>query len=93
MAPTAPGCERPQSPLATPPGNPYTPAQLGDAFQAIEGGEDIDYKGASGNVDFDQNGNVRSGFIVWEAYRTGDKTTDYRTDAHFALDELVVQIQ
>ena len=45
-------------------------------------GQDIDYKGASGNVDFEANGNVKSGFIVWEAFRDPKtKKVDYRTVA------------
>ncbi len=44
----------------------YGPAQLGDAIQAILSGQDIDYKGASGNVDLDDNGNTISDYIVWK---------------------------
>lgn len=47
-------------------GTAYGPAQLGDAIQAIKLGQDIDYKGASGNVDLDDNGNTVSDYIVWE---------------------------
>lgn len=79
--------------VATAPGRPYTPAQLGDALLAAKQGDDIDYKGASGAVDFEPNGNVKSGFIVWEAYRTAEKTVDYRTVGRFTLEELLEQLQ
>jgi branched-chain amino acid transport system substrate-binding protein len=75
--------------VATPPGRPYTPAQVGEALLAVQRGEDIDYKGASGAVDIEPNGNVKSGFIVWEAYRDSTKKVDYRTVGRFTLDELV----
>ena len=48
------------------------PAQLGDALLAVKKGDDIDYKGASGAVDLEANGNVKSGFIVWEAFRDAE---------------------
>ena len=79
--------------VANPPGRPYTPAQVGDALLAVRQGEDIDYKGASGAVDIEPNGNVKSGFIVWEAYRDSAKKVDYRTVGRFALDELLDQLK
>jgi ABC-type branched-subunit amino acid transport system substrate-binding protein len=79
--------------VATPPGRPYTPSQLGEALLAAKQGDDIDYKGASGAVDLEANGNVKSGFIVWEAYRTADKTVDYRTVGRFTLEELLDQLK
>lgn len=80
--------------IATPPGKPFTPAQVGDALLAIRQGQPIDYKGASGNVDLEQNGNVKSGFIVWEAFRDPtSKKVDYRTVAQFTTEELLEQIK
>jgi branched-chain amino acid transport system substrate-binding protein len=79
--------------VATPPGRPYTPAQLGEALLAAKQGDDLDYKGASGAVDLEPNGNVKSGFLVWEAYRTPDKRVDYRITGRFAIDELVDQLK
>jgi neutral amino acid transport system substrate-binding protein len=46
-------------------GTAYGPAQLADVVQAIQNGNDIDYNGASGNVDLDDNGNTVSDYIVW----------------------------
>jgi ABC-type branched-subunit amino acid transport system substrate-binding protein len=55
-------------------GRTFSPAQIGDAIQAIQAGQDIDYKGASGNVDLDDNGDTLGDFIVWKVvdgkYRT-----------------------
>lgn len=79
--------------IANPPGKSFGPSQLGEALQAIQQKQDIDYKGASGAIDLEANGNVKAGFIVWEAYRTPDKTVDYRTVGRFALEELVGQLQ
>ncbi|MDB4934219.1 MAG: Branched-chain amino acid transporter, amino acid-binding protein [Labilithrix sp.] len=75
-------------------GKPFTPAQVGDALLALRQGQDIDYKGASGNVDFEDNGNVKSGFIVWQAFRDpATKKVAYRTVAQFTSEELLDQIK
>lgn len=79
--------------IANPPGKSFGPSQLGEALQAIQQKQDIDYKGASGAIDLEANGNVKAGFIVWEAYRAPDKTVDYRTVGRFSLEELVGQLQ
>ena len=47
-------------------GKVFGPGQLGEALQAIRNGVNIDYKGASGPVDIDDNGNVVSNYIVWK---------------------------
>ena len=54
---------------------------------------DIDYTGASGAVDVETNGNVKSGFIVWEAYRLPTKTVDFKTVGRFTLEELLTQLK
>jgi ABC-type branched-subunit amino acid transport system substrate-binding protein len=59
-------------------GTAYGPAQIADALEAIKRGEDIDYKGASGNVDLDDNGNTISDYIVWEV--VNGKYTDPPVD-------------
>jgi ABC-type branched-subunit amino acid transport system substrate-binding protein len=43
----------------------FGPALVGEALAAIRKQEDIDYVGASGDVDFDANGAVISDYIVW----------------------------
>ena len=47
-------------------GKVFGPGELGEALQAIRAGVNIDYKGASGPVDIDDNGNVVSNYIVWK---------------------------
>ncbi len=42
--------------VSGPPGTQYTFEQLDDAINAILAGEDIDYEGASGSVNLDENG-------------------------------------
>jgi branched-chain amino acid transport system substrate-binding protein len=42
--------------VSGPPGDPYTFEQLADALTALADGEDIDYQGASGPIDWDANG-------------------------------------
>jgi ABC-type branched-subunit amino acid transport system substrate-binding protein len=80
--------------VANPPGKTYTPGQYIDALQALQQGLDIDYKGASGDVDIAPNGNVKSGFAVWEAYRTTpDKKVDYKTIGRFDLGSLNLQLK
>ncbi|MDB4941376.1 MAG: Branched-chain amino acid transporter, amino acid-binding protein [Labilithrix sp.] len=79
--------------VANPPGRPYTPAQIGDALIAVRNGDDVDYKGASGAVDLEANGNVKSGFIVWQAYRDTTKKVDYRTVGRFTLEELTAELK
>jgi branched-chain amino acid transport system substrate-binding protein len=46
-------------------GTSYGPSQVGDALAAIRAGQDIDYKGASGDVDFDDYGDVLQDFAVF----------------------------
>ncbi len=46
-------------------GTAYGPLQFGEALSGIKLGQDIDYAGASGMVDFDDFGDVESDFIVW----------------------------
>lgn len=76
------------------PGRPIGPADLGEGLAEIRNGEDIDYAGASGNVDLDDNGNVTGGFIVWEATRdTPSSPVTYKTLAHFTTDELAAQVK
>jgi len=51
--------------VANPPGRAFGPGQLSEALAAIRRGEDIDYHGASGALDFDENGDVTSDYIIW----------------------------
>ena len=42
------------------------PGEWEKAMELIENGEDIDYRGASGSIDFDDNGDVGGTFAHWE---------------------------
>jgi len=75
--------------VSTPPGRPYTPAQLAEALAAAQRGEDIDYQGASGPVDFDASGNVQAGYVVWQAYRKPDQTFGFQTIARLSRADLL----
>jgi branched-chain amino acid transport system substrate-binding protein len=50
---------------------PYGPADVGDAITALQQGHDINYQGASGDVDFDAQGDVVADFLVWQVQGTG----------------------
>ena len=80
--------------VSKPGGRPISPAEIGDGLAELRNGGDIDYKGASGNVDFDDLGNVNGGFIIWQAVR--ERPTSpvvYKTVARFATEELVEQVR
>jgi len=49
----------------------FGPMEIGDALSALRTGSDINYQGASGDVDFDDYGNVIADFLVWEVQGTG----------------------
>lgn len=61
--------------VSGPPGDKFTYEQLSDAFQALADGEDIDYEGASGPIDFDENGDPASANYATWSY-TGGKLVD-----------------
>src|SRR5690606_17723713 len=44
--------------VTAPPGDKFTFEELAEATEALENGEDIDYEGASGPVDWDDNGDL-----------------------------------
>lgn len=51
--------------VATPPGVEIGPGEWAKAKEALANGEDINYEGASGSVDFDENGDVPGTFEHW----------------------------
>jgi branched-chain amino acid transport system substrate-binding protein len=55
-------------------GSTFGPLDYAQAVAAIRRGDDIDYQGASGSCDFDDNGDVLQDEIVWKvqggAFRT-----------------------
>jgi branched-chain amino acid transport system substrate-binding protein len=66
------------------PGIIESPTDLAAALEAAAGGEDIDYSGASGSVDFDENGDVLFGAIeVWSIDAANE---DLVTEENFSVD-------
>ncbi len=53
-------------PIANPPGEIVGPGDIARALQLVREGKDINYIGASGDIDFDENGDVVSGMQVWK---------------------------
>ena len=56
------------------PGNQYTWEQLPEAIKALQDGEDIDYIGASGAIDIDENGDPTAGVYDIYSSRTARST-------------------
>lgn len=53
--------------VSGPPGDPYTFEQLADALTALANGDDIDYQGASGPIDWDENGDPTAAtYELWQ---------------------------
>lgn len=64
-------------PIANPPGERIiggSQAEITKALQMIRDGQDIDYVGAGGSVDFDQNGDVKTPVAIWKFTEDGDET-------------------
>jgi ABC-type branched-subunit amino acid transport system substrate-binding protein len=55
--------------VSGPPGDKYTFLQLPDALQALQNGEDIDFDGVTGPIDFDDNGDPSA--ATYEVWRYG----------------------
>ena len=53
-------------PVSGPPGDQYTWEELPDAIEALQNGDDIDYQGAAGPLDLDDNGDATAG--VYDLY-------------------------
>jgi branched-chain amino acid transport system substrate-binding protein len=52
--------------VANPPGNFIKPGEFEEAFALLRQGKDINYEGASGALDFDENGDVEAPIEVWQ---------------------------
>lgn len=52
--------------ISGPPGDEYTYLTLSDAITALQDGDDIDYNGASGQIDMDEAGDATAG--VYDTY-------------------------
>jgi ABC-type branched-subunit amino acid transport system substrate-binding protein len=53
------------------PGDQYTWEELPEAIEALQNGDDIDYLGASGQVDMDENGDATAGVYDIYEFRNG----------------------
>jgi branched-chain amino acid transport system substrate-binding protein len=56
--------------ISSPEGDQYTWDQLPEAIEALQNGDDIDYQGASGAIDMDENGDATAG--VYDIYEFTD---------------------
>jgi ABC-type branched-subunit amino acid transport system substrate-binding protein len=62
--------------VANAPGHEVQPGEFKEAFQLIDRGEKINYRGASGEVDFDHYGDVVSPIEVWKLDDKGNIVTE-----------------
>ena len=52
--------------VAGPPGEIILPGEFAKAFELLKQGKDVNYEGAAGSVDFDENGDVVTPIELWE---------------------------
>jgi branched-chain amino acid transport system substrate-binding protein len=52
-------------------GRALGPAEIAEALADIKNGADVDYRGASGEVDFDAFGNVKGDYVIWKKSAAG----------------------
>ena len=64
--------------VANPPGKFIGPGEFKQAFELLKQGKEVNYDGASGSVDFDENGDVLAPIEVWR-YSKG-KIVTYRVE-------------
>ena len=60
--------------VTAPPGDKYTFEQLPDAIEALQNGDDIDYVGASGDINLDDNGDPTVGVYDVFEFKGGELT-------------------
>jgi neutral amino acid transport system substrate-binding protein len=66
----------------------FRPDQLADALQAVASGTDINYDGVSGNVDFDDSGDVSgAGYAIFKVVPDGASYT-YQITGYLAASDL-----
>jgi ABC-type branched-subunit amino acid transport system substrate-binding protein len=56
--------------VSAPPGDKYTYLELADAIRALQDGQDIDFDGVTGPIDFDENGDPTT--ATYEVWTYGD---------------------
>lgn len=62
--------------VANGPGTPIEPGQFAKAFKLLDQGQPINYRGASGEIDFDYRGDVVSPIEVWKIDEDGRIVTE-----------------
>lgn len=67
--------------VSRPPGDKFTYTQLEDALRALRDGNDIDYDGASGPIDFDDNGDPSAATYDVFSYQDGQLEVQRQTEA------------
>jgi branched-chain amino acid transport system substrate-binding protein len=60
--------------VACPPGEVIKPGEFKKAFDLLNSGKQINYEGAAGSVDFDENGDVKTPIEIWK-FSKGDLVT------------------
>ena len=65
--------------VAKPPGTFIAPGEFKKAFALLDAGTDINYEGASGTVDFDENGDVVTPIEIWK-YTADGKIVTFRVE-------------
>jgi hypothetical protein len=66
--------------VANPPGEPIEPDDFQHAFERLSQGTKINYRGASGEVDFDDHGDVVTPIEVWKIDDSGTIVTERLED-------------
>lgn len=61
--------------VANPPGTTVNPGEWAKALQLLRAGTNIDYQGASGQLDLDTHGDPRGAYLIWRANANGTFTT------------------
>jgi ABC-type branched-subunit amino acid transport system substrate-binding protein len=61
--------------VANPPGEIIKPGEFKKAFGLLDAGKPINYEGAAGSVDFDQNGDVTTPIEIWRYNTKGEIVT------------------
>ena len=67
--------------VANPPGEDIEPGEFKKAFTLLGQGKKVNYRGASGEVDFDQHGDVVSPIEIWKIDDSGKMVTERIEDA------------
>jgi ABC-type branched-subunit amino acid transport system substrate-binding protein len=67
--------------VAGPPGKKVTYLELADAVKALKAGEDIDYDGVSGPIDFDEHGDPTAALYDLFRWKAGDIVVQRQLDA------------